>query len=94
MKGKIDQMAAEYAGQPAAAVFLEIPTVLLEQVKEMAALETVEYQSVIQYFVHQGLMNSKAEVKRLQFAEKAKHILEKHNVHENVIDEISNMFLY
>lgn len=94
MKEKIDQMTSEYAKQPTTAVFLEMPTEFLEDVKEMAALEEVEYQNIINYYIQQGLMNSKAERKRLQFAEKAKQILEKHNVHENVIDEISNMFLY
>jgi len=94
MKERIDQMTSEYTDQPTTALFLEIPTELLEQVKKVAILEEVEYQRIISFYVYQGLMNSKAEVKRLQFADKAKKILEKHNVHENVIDEISNMFLY
>ena len=94
MKDQLNQMIADYAKRPTTTVTLEMPVEFLEDVKEMAALEKVEYQAIITYFVHQGLIDSKAEVKRLQFAENAKKILEKHGTHPNVIDEISNMFLY
>jgi len=91
---KIKQMVLEYADKPTTSVTLEMPVEFLDHVKEVAALEEFEYQTIINYYVYLGLKDTKAEVKRLQFAENAKKILEKHNVHGNVIDEISNMFLY
>ena len=94
MKDQLNQMTAEYADRPTTTVTLEMPVEFLEHVKEVASLEGFDYQTIINYYVHQGLIDSKAEVKRLQFAENAKKILEKHGTHPNVIDEISNMFLY
>ncbi|WP_136799538.1 MULTISPECIES: hypothetical protein [Desulfosediminicola] len=94
MNEKISQMASEYADRPTTTVTLKMPIEFFEHVKEVAALEETEYQTIINYYVQQGLINSKAEVKRLQFAENAKKILEKHGTHQDVIDEISNMFLH
>ena len=39
---------------------------------ERSALEGTQYQAIINCYVQQGLLNSRAEVKRLQFAEHAK----------------------
>lgn len=94
MKEKIRQMSSDYAGRQTTTVTLEMPVEFLEHVKELATLEGTEYQTIIIYYIHQGLINSKGEIKRLQFAENAKRILEKHGTHQSVIDEISNMFLH
>ena len=94
MKDELSQFTAEYADKQTTTISLEMPAELVEHVKELATLEKVEYQEIINYFVHQGLIDNRAEFKRLQFAENAKTILEKHGTHQNVIDEISNMFLY
>lgn len=94
MKEKLCQMTAEYAGRPTTTVTLEIPVDLLEHVKEAAALEGSDHQAIINCYVKQGLINSKAEVKRLQFAEHAKDVLGKHGVEPHAIDEIFTKFLY
>ena len=94
MKEKLCQMTSEYAGQPTTTVTLEMPVELFEHVKEAADMEGTEYPTIITCYIQQGLMNSKAEVKRLQFAEHAKEVMEKHRINANVIDEIFSRFLY
>jgi hypothetical protein len=88
MKGKICQMPSEYADQPTTTVTLEMPVLLVEKLKEAATLDGTDYQAIINCYVQQGLSNNMAEVKRLQFEEHAKEILEKHGVNSNVVDDI------
>jgi hypothetical protein len=75
-------------------VTLDIPADLLEQVQEAANLDGTSYQSLMVCYVQQGLQDSKGDVKRMQFSEQAKKILEKHGVHDNAIEEIFANFQY
>ena len=75
-------------------VTLDIPVDLLEQVQEAANFDDTSYQSLMVCFVQQGLLDSKGEVKRMQFSEQAKKLLEKHGVHDNAIEEIFAKFQY
>jgi hypothetical protein len=73
---------------------LEVPLRLMEQVKEVAALEGVEYQDVVRCFVQQGVINNSVEVKRKEFAEHAKEVLVSHGVSPKAIEQIFYKFLY
>jgi len=75
-------------------VTIDVPTDLLERVQEAASLEGTEYQSLMTCYIHVGTQNSKADVKRLQFAEQARRILVKHGVKDNAIEEIFKIFPY
>lgn len=88
MNEKICQMPSEYADQPTTTVTLEMPIELFKKLKKAATLDGTDYQAIINCYVQQGLSNSMAEVRRLQFEEHAKEILEKHGVHSNAVDEI------
>jgi len=88
MKEKLCQMSSKYADQPTTTVTLEMPAELFENLKEVAIMDETDYQAIINCYVQQGLSNSMADVKRLQFEEHAKEILEKHGVHSNAVDEI------
>lgn len=88
MKDKLCLMPSAYADQPTATVTLEMPIELVEKVKEAAALDGTDFEAIINCYVQQGLSNSTAEVRRLQFEEHAKKILAKQGVHSSVVDEI------
>ncbi len=94
MKEELCQMTSEYADQPTTSVTLEMPIELLEQVKKAAALEKSDYQTLINCYVHHGLINNQAQIKRKQFAEHAQEVLEEHGVHKNAIAEIFTKFSY
>jgi hypothetical protein len=90
MKETLCTLPAEYDDQPTTTVSLEMPVKLLEKVKKAAILEKTDYQAVINCFVHQGLGDSQAEVKRLKFEKHLKNTLKKHDVHPDAFDEIFN----
>ena len=95
MKDKICEMTTKFAGQPTTTVMLETPVELLEQVKKAASLEDSDYQELINCYIHHGLKNSQAQVKRRAFAEHAKGVLEKHDINPDTIAEVFNSkFLY
>ncbi len=94
MKERLCQMNTEYAGRPTTTITLEIPVELLEHVNKTAALEVADTGAIINCFVQQGLLNSRAATKRLQFAEHAKDVLEKQGIHQSAIDEIFSKLLF
>lgn len=94
MKEKLCQMNAEYAGKPTTKITLEIPVDLLEYVEKTAALEGSESGTMINCFIQQGLLNSKATIKRLEFAEHAKDVLKNQGIQQGAIDEIFNKILF
>jgi len=94
MKGKLCQMNTEYAGQPTTTITLKIPTELLKYVDKTAILEGSDTGAIINCFVQQGLLNSRAAIKRLEFAEHAKDVLQKQGIQQSAIDEIFNKILF
>lgn len=94
MKEKLCQMNTEYVGRPTTTITLELPVELLEYVNKTADLEGVEAGTIINCFVQQGLINSKAAIKRLEFAEHAKDVLQKQGIHQNAINEIFSKLLF
>lgn len=87
-------MNAEYANQPTTTITLKMPVGLFEQVKGTAVLEECDPSAIINCFVMEGLTSSRAAIKRMQFAEHAKEVLEKHGVHQQAIDEIYRKLLF
>lgn len=94
MKDKLCQLNTEYAGRPTTTITLEIPAELLEHVNKTAALEGTDAGTIISCFVQQGLIDRKAAIKRLEFAEHAKDVLEKQGIRQSAIDEIFNKILF
>jgi hypothetical protein len=94
MKEKLCQMNTEYAGRPTTTITLEIPTELLEYVEKTTALEGSDTGTIINCFIQQGLLNSRATIKRLEFAEHAKDVLQKQGIHQSAINEIFNKLLF
>ena len=88
MKELVCHIQAEYAGKPTTAITLEMPTELLEQINRTAALEDTDAASIINCFVHQGVMDNKAAVKRLEFAEHARKVMKGQGINQDTIDEI------
>lgn len=82
------------ANERATAVTVAIPADLLEQLQEAATVAGTDYQSLLLCYARQGLINSGAQLKRGQFVEHVKEVLEKHGVQTNVIEEIFSKFLY
>lgn len=94
MKENICQMNTEYAGRPTTTISLELPVELLEYVNKTAALEGTDAGTIINCFVQQGLINSRATIKRLEFAEHAKDVMQKHGIHQSAINEIFTKLLF
>lgn len=94
MKEKLCQMNMEYAGRPTATITLELPVELLDHVNKTAALEGADAGTIINCFVQQGLINSRAAIKRLEFAEHAKDVLQKQGIQQNAINEIFSKLLF
>lgn len=78
----------------ATAITVTIPVDLLEQLRKAAALEGTDQQSLLICYARQGLIDSGAQLKRGQFVERAREVLEKHGVQTDVIEEIFSKFLY
>lgn len=78
----------------ATAITVTIPVDLLEQLRKAAALEGTDYQSLLICYARQGLIDSGAQLKRGQFVERAREILEKHGVQADVIEKVFSKFLY
>lgn len=78
----------------ATAITVTIPVDLLEQLRKAAALEGTDQQSLLICYARQGLIDSGAQLKRGQFVERTREVLEKHGVQTDVIEEIFSKFLY
>lgn len=94
MKERLCQLQTEYAGQPTTTITLDMPTELFETVKKAAALEGSDTTALINCFVQQGLLDSKAAAKRMEFAEHARDVLKGQGIHQTTIDEIFNKILF
>ena len=94
MKERICQMKADFAGHPTTSISLELPVELYESITKTAELEETDANTVINCFIQQGLSESKSVIKRLEFADHAKEVLEKQGVHQSTIDEIFNKLLF
>ena len=94
MLEKLCQVDTEQASQPTTTVTLEMPVDLFEHVKKTAELDGTDISAVINCFVQQGLITSNAEIKRMEFAEHAKHVLEKQGIEQSAIDEIFTKILF
>lgn len=88
MKELVCHLNTAYAGKPTTTITLEMPAELLEQISRAAALEETDAATIINCFVHQGLENNKAAVKRLEFAEHARQVMKGQGVDQGTIDEI------
>jgi hypothetical protein len=94
MNEKLCQSTLKYADQPITSITLKIPVELFEHVKKAADLAGSDYQTLINCYVQHGLINSQALVKRNEFAEHAKEVLEKHGVNPAAVTEVFSKFLY
>jgi len=94
MKEKLCRMNSEYAGRPTTTITLQMPTELLDYVNKTAALEGSDAGTIVNCFVQQGLVDSRAAIKRLEFAEHAKDVLEKQGIHQSAIDEIFSKIMF
>ncbi len=94
MKETLCSISPECNSDTMVSVTIDVPTDLLERVQEAASLEGTEYQSLMTCYIQEGVQNSKGDVKRLQFAEQARRVLEKHGVKDNAIEEIFKIFPY
>ncbi|MEW6594056.1 MAG: hypothetical protein AB1413_04205 [Thermodesulfobacteriota bacterium] len=81
-------------GEQTTPVTLEMPVGLLRQLEEAAAVEGGDYREVLLCYARQGLAGSSAKLKREQFVEHAREVLQRHGVQTNVLDEIFSKFLY
>jgi len=88
MKELVCHINTAYAGKPTTTINLEMPAELLEQITRTAALEDTDAATIINCFVHQGLENNKAAVKRLEFAEHARKVMKGQGINQETIDEI------
>jgi hypothetical protein len=57
-------------------------------------LEGSDSGSIIKCFIQQGLLNSMATIKELEFAEHVKDVLQKQGVQQPAIDEIVDKLLF
>ncbi|MBC8317098.1 MAG: hypothetical protein H8E41_04275 [Desulfobulbaceae bacterium] len=94
MKEKLCEMTARYSDQPTTSVTLEMPTELFEHVKKAACLEKSDYQTLINCYVQNGLINNQAQIKRKEFAEHAQEVLKNQGIRPDAITEIFTKFLY
>lgn len=94
MEKKLCEMTAKYADQPTTSVTLGMPVELFEHVKKAASLEKYDYQTLINCYVQNGLINNQAQIKRKEFAEHSKEVLKNHGVRPEAITEIFTKFLY
>ena len=75
--------------RPLKMISLRMPADVLENLKQVAKVKGVSgYQALIKFYVGQGLRKDLAEIRREDAANKARGILEKHNVDPKVIAEV------
>ena len=94
MKERICQLNAAYFGQPMTTISVAMPVSLLKQVEESAELEGSNATTIINCLVQEGLSNSSATIKRMQFADHAKDVLQKQGIQQQAIDEIFKKLLF
>lgn len=75
-------------------ITMEIPATLLDQLQEAATLAGTDYRDLLICYAREGLINSGAQLKRGQFVEHVRDVLEKHGVKTNAIEEIFKKILY
>ncbi len=94
MKERICQLNAASVGQPTTTITLAMPANLFQQVEETAELEGSNVTTIINCLVQEGLSNSSATIKRMQFADHAKDVLINQGIQQQAIDEIFKKLLF
>lgn len=75
--------------RPSTVITMRIPEDVLEDLKKMAPIKGMAgYQSLIKFYVGQGLRQDLADIKRKNFSERTKVVLQKYNVDPKAINEI------
>jgi len=94
MKKRLCHLTSEFAGKPITTVSLEMPLDLATALRQAADLEGITFDALITCYAQQGLTDSKAEVKRLQFVEHVKEVMKTHGIRDKAIEEIFSKFPY
>ena len=75
--------------RPTTSITMRIPVDVLEDLRQVAPIKGMSgYQSLIKYYVGQGLRRDLADIKRKDFTERTKFVLQKYNVSPKAIEEI------
>ena len=75
--------------RPTTSITMRIPVDVLEDLRQVAPIKGMSgYQSLIKYYVGQGLRKDLAGIKRKDFTERTKFVLQKYNVSPKAIEEI------
>jgi hypothetical protein len=75
--------------RPSTVITMRIPEDVLEDLKRVAPIKGMSgYQALIKFYVGQGLRQDLADIKRKDFSERTKVVLQKYNVDPKAIDEI------
>jgi len=94
MKETLCQCQTKRGENEHTSITMEIPATLLGQLQEAAALAGTDYRALLVCYAREGLINSGAQLKRGQFVEHVRDVLEKHGVQTNAIEEIFKKILY
>ncbi|EKD40658.1 MAG: hypothetical protein ACD_74C00271G0002 [uncultured bacterium] len=94
MKETLCQCQTNQGEKDHTTITMEIPANLLGQLQEAAALAGTDYRALLICYAREGLINSGAQLKRGQFVEHVRDVLEKHGIKANAIEEIFKKILY
>lgn len=75
--------------RPTTSMTMRIPVHVLQGLKEVAPIKGMTgYQSLIKFYIGQGLRKDLADIKRKNFTERTKKVLKKYKVNPKAIEEI------
>ncbi len=75
--------------RPTTMISMRMPIDVLEDLKDIARIKEMSgYQALIKFYVGKGLRKDLSELRREDAANKARGVLEKHNVDPKVIAEV------
>lgn len=94
MKGSISQCQSISDANDLTELTIKIPTGLLRQLTDAAALVETDVQSLIACYAKQGIENTSTGLKLQHFLTHTKDVLEKHGVQDITVHEILSKFLY
>lgn len=75
-------------------VRIKLPAELAAEMEEVGKAAGKSREDLISQYVTEGISNAMPQVKRKLFFTHTKKILKKHNISDNVVDEIVDKFLY
>lgn len=75
-------------------VSIKLPAELVEEMREVVRATGRSQEDLISQYVTEGISSAMPQVKRKLFFSHTKKILKKHNISDDVVDEIVDKFLY